>query len=255
VFDIESELEEAYGKFISLAELAGLVQGGSSATFSTVAEWLLMKFNQMNGAGLLPPLVIFNHFCEIQPFHPEDCREFDLQELTPHLLNLKNNNCLPYTHPAEGEKGEYWVSDSFDRLGFEREKIAGCFNPQLKALILAEVNVSANDLKPAPTAQYIDTDSSFRGRDALLDIIAGQAIAIGKISGKHSRVTGINKSALVRDIFAAINDYGQGMSVDDRRVRDLIGEALASRANRLVDNEQIVNLAAERAEQNNPTEF
>ncbi|OAT21120.1 hypothetical protein M979_0349 [Buttiauxella noackiae ATCC 51607] len=255
MFDIEAELEEAYGKFISLAELASLVQGGSRATFSTVAEWLLMKFNQMNGAGRLPPLVIFNHFSEIQPFHPEDCKEFDLQELTPLLLNLKKNNCLPYTHPAEGEEGEYWVSDSFVRLGFEREEIADCFKPQLKALILAEVNINENELKPAQSTMYIDIDSSLRGKDALLDIIAGQAIAIGKISGKHSRATGINKSALVRDIFAAISDYGTGMSVDDRRVRDLISEALAFRASRLVGNEQIVNLAAERAEQSNPSEF
>lgn len=255
MFDIEAELEEAYDKFISLAELVCLVQGGSRATFSTVAEWLLMKFNQMNCAGRLPPLVIFNHFSEIQAFHHEDCREFDLQELTPHLLDLRNNNCLPYTHPAEGEDGEYWVSDSFDRLGFERGEIADCFNPQLKALILAEVDVSKNDLKPVQSTLCIDTSSPFRGRDALMDIIAGQAIAIGKISGKHSRATGINKSALVRDIFAAINDYGRGMSVDDRRVRDLISEALTSRANRLMGNEQIVNLAAERAEQSNLTEF
>lgn len=255
MFDIEAELEEAYGKFISLSELADLVRSSSRATFSTVAEWLLMKFNQMNSAGRLPPLVIFNHFSEIQPFHSYDCREFDLQELTPHLLNLKNNNCLPYTHPAEGEKGKYWVSGSFDRLGFEREKIADCFNPQLKALILAEVDIDTNDLEPAQPAQLIDTDSSFRGKDALLDIIAGQAITIGKLSGKHSRATGINKSALVRDIFAAINDYGRGMLIDDRRVRDLISEALASRANRLMDNEQIVNLAAERAEQSNPSQY
>lgn len=255
MFDIETELEEAYGKFISLAELVGLVQGGARATFSTAAEWLLMKFNQMNSAGCLPPLVFFNHFSEIQPVHAEDCREFDLQELTGPLLNLKSNNCLPFTHPAEGERGEYWVSDSFDRLGFEREKIAGCFNPQLKSLILAEVDVSTNALKSAQQAQLIDTDSSFRGRDVLLDIIAGQAIVIGKISGKHSRATGINKSALVRDIFAAIADYGKGMLVDDRRARDLISDALAARANGLIGNEQVVNLAAERAEQRNSSDF
>jgi hypothetical protein len=258
VFDIEAELEEAYGKFISLAELVGYVQGDASTRISTVAEWLLMKFNRINKAGCLPPLAFFNHFSEIEPFHPEDCREFDFQELTNHLLELKNNNCLPFTHPAEGEEGKYWVSDSFDRIGFEREKIAGCFDHRLKCLILAEVDLSTSGSEPSQPAQLVDDDFSFRGKDALLDIIAGQAIAIAKISRKHSRsATGINISALMRDIFSAINDYGRGMSVDERRVRGLIREALEARANRLMDNEQIVNLAAERAEQErvNPSEL
>ncbi|STV35645.1 Uncharacterised protein [Klebsiella pneumoniae subsp. rhinoscleromatis] len=169
-------------------------------------------------------------------------------DLSEQLLLVKDNNCLPFCHPEEGQEGSYWTSTEFTSMGFEREKIASCFDKHLRHLILAEVDLGQpQSSSPLPPNEPItNTDHTFRGRETLLDIIAGQAIAIGKISGKHSRASGINKSELVRDIFGAISDYGKGMSVDERQVRSLIAEAITLRAAKITSNEQVINLAAEQ---------
>lgn len=250
MLDIESELIEAADIFVSLSELAETVYivSGTSPSYSAIADWLLIRLKRIDNARNLPPLVTMDHFYELVPvsnWNP------DIQTLADLLLKLRSHNCLPFNHPPDGESGSYWTDGDLFSMGFEREAIAKVLPENVRSYLLAEItttddprefNSAGKDpldvLTPA-----IETDDSFRGKDSLLEIIAGQAIYIGKISGKHIRSTGINKSALAKDVHATMCDFGKGLSIDIDQCRKIIGDALKLKASLDMN---YLNLDAER---------
>lgn len=64
MLDIESDLQEAEDKFISLADLASVVWELSQPKkgYAKVAEWLLLRLKKLADERELPRLVTMNHF-------------------------------------------------------------------------------------------------------------------------------------------------------------------------------------------------
>ncbi|WP_294900493.1 hypothetical protein [Tatumella sp. UBA2305] len=250
MLDIESEVIDAAETFISLADLAESVwhvnEGRSN--YSIVADWLLMRLKRTDNARELPHLVTMDHFyelCRVSNWEP------DIDILAAMLLKLRSHNCLPFNHPADGEEGSYWSDDDFYSIGFDREAIAKVMPDEVRSHILAEIIIPGvtdesipQDIDPLePMPPTIEAGNSFRGRDTLLEIIAGQATFIGQLSGKHVRATGINKLALARDVYNSLCDFGEGMSIDAEQCRKIIGEALKLKTSLNLD---YINLEAER---------
>jgi len=248
VLDIESELLQEAEKFVSLAEVAeaGRNISRGSPSYAAVADWLLIRLKRLDNANELPRLVTMNHFYELVPVSNWDP---DIEILAGLLLALREHNCLPFNHPPDGDSGGYWINNDLFSIGFEREALANAF-PDVSSHLLGEVIVkdsrgqddvmaNPNELSVIP----IQAEDNFRGRETLLEIIAGQATYIGKVSGKHIRATGINKLALAKDVYKALCDFGEGMSVDAEQCRKIIGEALRLKTSLNMD---YMNLEGER---------
>ena len=250
MLDIESDLQEAEDKFISLADLASVVWELSQPKkgYAKVAEWLLLRLKKLDDESELPRLVTMNHFFELVPVSTWDP---DIDIAAGLLLDLKKHNCLPFNHPLDNESGEYWMNDSLFNVGFDRLAIAEVLPDVIREYLTKESEINAKnkqvldgfDEESVSLPPEAPVTMEFRGRDSLLEIIAGQATYIGKVSGKHIRATGINKSALAKDVYDALCDFGKGMSIDPDQCRKIIGEALKLKTSLNMD---YMNLEGER---------
>lgn len=250
MLDIEDDIQAAESLFISIAELANAVResSGNTSDYSSVANWLLIKLKALHNSNSLPQLVTMNEFFELVSVF--EWKELHINTIARILKPMKLNNCPPFTHPPANDSGSYWVDNSLLELGFDRREIADVMPDELSAVIMRSATPKEDHPDPleVESRQSEQAAEDYRGKETLMCIIAGLAITIGMISGKHSRATGVNKSALARDIFNAISDFGGGMDVDTERIREIITEAIKLKAAKITSNEQEINLAAEQEE-------
>lgn len=86
----------------------------------------------------------------------------------------------------------------------------------------------SHDNKP-DESQQID----FNGKSTTMMIIAGLSAALGKSSDSFKRSGKINQSAIIRAVESAINEYGNGVEVSDRAIRDWIRPAIEQHITKL----------------------
>ncbi|ARF50826.1 hypothetical protein [Pantoea stewartii] len=98
----------------------------------------------------------------------------------------------------------------------------------------AEKELSEELLIPESKPVLLNPDI-FNGKDTAMMIIAGLSIALGKSSDNFKRGGKINQSAIIRAAESAINEYGNGVEVTDRAIRDWIRPAIEQYATRLPD--------------------
>lgn len=87
----------------------------------------------------------------------------------------------------------------------------------------AAINEEPSD-QPEQLEQVEQVD--FSGRDTLLKLIAGMAISLEKASPKYRYGNKLNKSAIVRNAIANISGQGIEFNISERRLTDLVDEAL-----------------------------
>jgi hypothetical protein len=79
----------------------------------------------------------------------------------------------------------------------------------------------------------INTWGEFACKNTALMFIAGLTIALEKSSQSYKRGSKLNKSSVAMSAIKAINQYGNGTTISDRTLRDLIDEALDMHAEKL----------------------
>lgn len=133
-----------------------------------------------------------------------------------------------------------------------KKKELETFFPELKTYLYQDkiINDGVNKIKNESTPSLLLDDSNtqptipnvtqgiicdFSGKETALMLIAGLAVALEKTSDSFKRGGKMNKSAVVMGAERAINNYGTGVNVTSRALRDWLNLALSMHTSKLDD--------------------
>jgi len=148
---------------------------------------------------------------------------------------IKLNEIKPlrvYLWDADLRDGQRLIGD-IDKLSVNSNVIGADFLAH-DAWAWAEKELSGDSLLPGNNPVSSQSDY-FNGKDTAMMIMAGLAIAVYKSSDSFKRSGKINISAVIRATESAINEYGNGVEVTNRAIRDWIRPAIEQFATKLPD--------------------
>lgn len=234
MIDIQSELDEFNLQFISILDLIEHTKKYTKENNNVlVSKWLLKRISDFQGE--FPELLTINKHYKFEQVYPYTTTEVDLDAFRDILSGVVEHGALPNYDEPPFENSDWNCPIAFD-AGFKRNSIERVFpflgdpsffshtEPKVRGEI-AEDSADTLDLKL----------NNFAGKDTALMLIAGLAVALEKTSDRFKRGGKLNKSAVILAAEQAINNYGNGVNVTDRALRDWLKLALETHTSKLED--------------------
>ena len=255
MLDIFGELEAAENDFVSICRLIERIALMSShespsraADVPTICKWLLKRISESDKP--IPCLRVLTAYYAIEVKFPDDTIEYDRAWVIQKLSSIIGMAKLPLKE-HENAGPDDWFDHALHTSGFLRCEIEE-FIPELVKKIefpalqerTTDINLVAIETKFSSsqisnTAEIADNPDqpckwdNFKGRDTALMMIAGLAISLSKSSGGIIVGDRLNVSAIARAAAKSINDYGDGVDLSDKALRNLVTEALKLHASKI----------------------
>lgn len=249
MIDIRAELEEVRNSFISIYDFISVAKSVTGEDVSLICQWVLKRIKEQYTDSNILNICIISKFHEIE-FCFENVEE-DFSFLSRKLGVVIDNGCLPIEPDDIPFEKDDWEDNSFFDHGFKKNELETFF-PELKEYLYQEklnndgINKAPSESMPSllfegstpqPTIPSVTQGviCDFSGKETALMLIAGLAVALEKTSDSFKRGGKMNKSAVVMGAERAINNYGTGVNVTNRTLRDWLNLALSMHTSKLDD--------------------
>ncbi|EAB2722587.1 hypothetical protein GUN64_001189 [Salmonella enterica] len=222
------ELINVKHEFISLRDVIRTVESVYGMRYEDIAEWLIMKLCIRNKILTVESKGIAG---AIDKYSEGEDNVILIQMLSD-VMVYGEDVMEPYFNQMGYENEDVTPYEMFQYIGFMREDIEkitgitfdiGFFSDNY------EDEYYESDSEPHKTAEDNNIvamwDNKY-GMKTALKIIAGLSIAIAGNDKRYQRKGGLNKSAVSRLATNGLAKYGGSVGVSDRRMTELIGEAL-----------------------------
>lgn len=249
MIDIRAELEEVRNSFISIYDFISVAKNATGEDVSLVCQWVLKRVKEQYADSNILNICIMSKFHEIE-FCFENVEQ-DFSFLSRKLGVVIEKGCLPIEPDDIPFEKDDWGDNGFFEYGFKKKELETFF-PELKTYLYQDkiINDGINKIKNESTPSLLLDDSNpqptipnvtqgiicdFSGKETALMLIAGLAVALEKTSDSFKRGGKMNKSAVVMGAERAINNYGTGVNVTSRALRDWLNLALSMHTSKLDD--------------------